>query len=45
MARRYRRTVNLPPPFLKRVWLEPERVEEPDAYPFCLYRLRAKSIS
>jgi predicted ATPase len=34
------RTVNLPAPYLKRVWLEPERVSEPDSYPFCLPFLR-----
>ncbi len=39
MARKYRPT-NLPPPFLKRVWLDRDRVENPDAYPFCLPFLR-----
>jgi predicted ATPase len=39
MARKYRPT-NLPPPFLKRVWLDLDRVVEPDAYPFCLPFLR-----
>jgi predicted ATPase len=39
MARRPR-TINLPAPYLKRVWLEPERVTDADAYPFCLPFLR-----
>ena len=34
------RTVKLPAPYLKRVWLEPERVSEKEAYPFCLPFLR-----
>src|SRR5437899_3448521 len=40
MARKYRQT-KLPPPFLKRVWLDLDQVEEPDAYPFCLAFLRS----
>jgi predicted ATPase len=32
---KFRRT-KLPPPFLKRVWIDQESVVEPDAYPFCL---------
>jgi len=39
MARKYRPT-NLPPPFLKRVWLDLALVKKPDAYPFCLPFLR-----
>jgi len=35
MARK-NRTINLPAPYLKRVWLEPERVVDAAAYPFCL---------
>jgi predicted ATPase len=35
MSRRHR-PVNLPAPYLKRVWLERSLVAEPDAYPFCL---------
>lgn len=30
------RTINLPAPYLRRVWLESERVTDPAAYPFCL---------
>jgi predicted ATPase len=30
------RTINLPAPYLKRVWLEPSRITDGAAYPFCL---------
>ncbi|HPG02118.1 MAG TPA: AAA family ATPase [Beijerinckiaceae bacterium] len=33
---RTRRDSRLPAPFLKRVWLDPARIEDSDAYPFCL---------
>jgi predicted ATPase len=36
MASRRNRTVNLPAPYLKRVWLDPSRVDDRKAYPFCL---------
>ena len=36
MGSRRNRTINLPAPYLKRVWLEPSRVVDPKAYPFCL---------
>src|SRR5215210_695706 len=39
MARRSR-PINLPAPYLRRVWLDPERVTDPKAYPFCLPFLR-----
>jgi predicted ATPase len=35
MSRR-QRPINLPAPYLKRVWLDQSRVTEADAYPFCL---------
>jgi predicted ATPase len=38
MAKKYR--INLPAPYLKRVWLEQERVTDADVYPFCLPFLR-----
>jgi predicted ATPase len=31
-----KRDINLPAPYLKRVWLDPERVPDREAYPFCL---------
>jgi predicted ATPase len=40
MARKYKRIVNLPAPYLKRVWLDPVLVKKPEAYPFCLPFLR-----
>ncbi len=36
MASRRNRPINLPAPYLKRVWLDPARVADPAAYPFCL---------
>jgi len=35
MARR-NRTINLPAPYLKRVWLDQSRVQDNSVYPFCL---------
>jgi len=35
MARKSR-LINLPAPYLKRVWLDLDRVPDPTAYPFCL---------
>ena len=36
MARRRAREVNLPAPYLKRLWLDPARIPDRAAYPFCL---------
>ena len=36
MASRRNRPINLPAPYLKRIWLEPSRIADRDAYPFCL---------
>ncbi|MFT4122086.1 AAA family ATPase [Bradyrhizobium sp.] len=36
MARKGNRTINLPAPYLRRVWLEPSQVSDREAYPFCL---------
>lgn len=35
MAKR-QRDINLPAPYLKRLWLDPARVPDREAYPFCL---------
>jgi predicted ATPase len=35
MAKR-NRDINLPAPYLKRLWLDPTRVDDREAYPFCL---------
>jgi predicted ATPase len=40
VASRRNRVINLPAPYLRRVWLEPERVDDKAAYPFCLPFLR-----
>lgn len=36
MASRRARTINLPAPYLRRLWLERDKVSDPAAYPFCL---------
>ena len=36
MASRRNRTINLPAPYLKRIWLDPSRIDDRAAYPFCL---------
>jgi predicted ATPase len=33
---RQKRDINLPAPYLRRVWLDPTRIEDRKAYPFCL---------
>ena len=32
----YKRNIRLPAPYLKRVWLDPSRIADRAAYPFCL---------
>ncbi len=41
MATRKNRQINLPAPYLKRIWIDQDRVQDPEAYPFCLPFLRA----
>lgn len=36
MASRRNRTIDMPAPYLRRIWLEPSRVDDRAAYPFCL---------
>lgn len=36
MASRRNRSINLPAPYLKRIWLEPALIPDREAYPFCL---------
>jgi predicted ATPase len=36
MASRRNRTINMPAPYLRRVWLDPSRIDDRAAYPFCL---------
>src|SRR3984893_12577265 len=40
MASRRNRTINMPAPYLRRIWLEPSRIADRAAYPFCLPFLR-----
>src|SRR4051812_25527486 len=40
MASRRNKPINLPAPYLRRIWLEPSRIENREAYPFCLPLLR-----
>ncbi|KQM65844.1 ATP-binding protein [Sphingomonas sp. Leaf17] len=35
------RTTTLPPPYLKRVWLDPDQITDPAAYPWCLPLFRS----
>jgi predicted ATPase len=36
MSSRRNRTINMPAPYLKRLWLDPTRIADRKAYPFCL---------
>ena len=36
MSSRRNRTINMPAPYLKRIWLDPSRIADRKAYPFCL---------
>jgi len=36
MASRRNRTINMPAPYLRQVWLDPARIVDRAAYPFCL---------
>jgi predicted ATPase len=36
MARGRQRDINLPAPYLKRLWLDPSQIADREAYPFCL---------
>ena len=40
MSSKRNRDINLPAPYLRRVWLEPSAIEDRAAYPFCLPFLR-----
>lgn len=40
MSSQRKRDINLPAPYLRRLWLDPSRVPDPEAYPFCLPFLR-----
>jgi len=36
MATRRNRTIDMPAPYLRRIWLDPSRIDDRAAYPFCL---------
>ena len=36
MGSRRNRDINLPAPYLKRIWIDPSLVQDREAYPFCL---------
>ncbi len=36
MVSRRNRTINMPAPYLRRIWLDPSRIADRTAYPFCL---------
>src|SRR3982075_4714198 len=36
MSSKRRRDIRLPAPYLRRLWLEPSRIADRAAYPFCL---------
>jgi predicted ATPase len=36
MSSRRNRTINMPAPYLQRIWLDPSRIADRKAYPFCL---------
>ena len=40
MASRRNRDIRMPAPYLRRIWLDPSRVPDQEAYPFCLPFLR-----
>jgi predicted ATPase len=45
MGSRRKRDINLPAPYLKRIWLDPERIPDREAYPFCLPFLHGGDFS
>src|SRR6201746_140787 len=40
MVSKRNRTINMPAPYLRRIWLEASRIDDRAAYPFCLPFLR-----
>ena len=40
MSSKRNRVIQMPAPYLRRIWLEPSRIENREAYPFCLPFLR-----
>jgi predicted ATPase len=42
LAKKRNHQINMPAPYLRRVWLDPAGVADPEAYPFCLPFLRGE---
>jgi predicted ATPase len=40
MGSKRNRTINMPAPYLRRIWLDPSRIDDRAAYPFCLPLLK-----
>jgi predicted ATPase len=40
MGSRRSKTINMPAPYLRRIWLDPSRIADREVYPFCLPFLR-----
>jgi predicted ATPase len=36
MASKRKQTINMPAPYLRRIWLDADRIADRAAYPFCL---------
>jgi predicted ATPase len=36
MSSKRNRTIRMPAPYLRRIWLDPSRIDDREAYPFCL---------
>src|SRR6202165_5121073 len=36
MSSKRNRTIGMPAPYLRRIWLDPSRIDDRSAYPFCL---------
>lgn len=41
---RGRKHTSLPPPYLKRVWIDEEKMPDRSAYPFCLPMFREPEV-
>jgi predicted ATPase len=36
MSSKRKRDIRMPAPYLRRIWLDPSRIDDREAYPFCL---------
>src|SRR6185503_20658523 len=44
-SRRRRGVINLPAPYLRRLWLDPSRIADRETYPFCLPLFRGDEFA